>query len=323
MHALARTLCVLVRWLCRALQFRRRRPPWPLKLALASLGLVLYSWFAPVLALLRGLGARLECETTTLFGASFRCDVTDIIQGYIYFFGIWEPDVTAYLQRTLRAGDTVVDVGANVGYDTLLAASLVGTEGRVVAIEASPSVHRRLTDNLTRNGPPKQVRTLLTAVAATPGTVTVYQGPPTNLGQTTTAAHLGRPAEAQVPAAPLVALLTKEEIAAARLIKIDVEGTEREIIAGLADDLHRFPADVEFVLELSPGLWPQPRPPVDEVLRPFLDGGFHVYRVPNSYWFWHALWPADAHRPRRIHGTIDPSAAQLDLVLSRRDEEQL
>jgi len=249
--------------------------------------------------------------------------VADIIQGYICFFGIWEPDVTAFLQRTLREGDTVVDVGANVGYDTLLAASLVGTGGRVIAIEASPSIHRRLTDNLERNGPPPQVRALLTAVAAAPGTVTVYQGPPTNLGQTTTAAHLGYPAEAQVPAAPLAALLTDEEIASARVIKIDVEGTEREIVAGLADDLDRFPADVEFVLELSPGLWPDPRPPVDEVLQPFLERGFHVYRVPNSYWFWHALWPTAAHPPRRVHGALDLTAQQLDLVLSRRDEEQL
>jgi len=323
MHALARALCAITRRLCRALQLRRFRPPWPLKLVLAAAGLVLYSWIAPALALLRLLGARLECEAEALYGARFRCDVGDIIQGFICFFGVWEPDITAYLQRALAPGDTAVDVGANVGYDTLLAASLVGPGGRVIAVEASPSIHARLLENLALNGPPPQVRTVQAAVAAEAGTLPVFRGPASNLGQTTTGAHLGRPLEAEVRAAPLGALLTDEEIAATRLVKIDVEGTERAVVEGLAADLDRFPPEVEVVLELSPALWPAPRPTAEEVLQPFRERGFHVYRVPNSYWFWNALWPASAQPPRRLRGTIDPGARQLDLVLSRRDVDQL
>jgi len=52
----------------------------------------------------------------------------------------------------LRPGDTVVDVGANIGALTLLAASLVGPAGRVVAFEAHPRIFRYLEANLRMNG---------------------------------------------------------------------------------------------------------------------------------------------------------------------------
>ncbi len=322
MDALARSLCRLARWWCRALQ-RRGRPPLVVRAALAALGLVAYSWIAPPLWLLHRLGARLGGEADAHFGARFDCDAADLIQGYIYFFGVWEPDVSAYLQRALRPGDTVVDVGANVGYDTLLAASLVGERGRVVAIEASPAIHGRLEANLALNGLPPQVRTVQAAAAGDEGTLTVHRGPGSNLGQTTTAGHLGRPVEAEVRAAPLGALVDRDELASARVIKIDVEGTEREILAGLVPELDRLAPEAELVVELSPGLWPTPSPDAGQVLAPFVERGFQVYRVPNSYWFWHALWPDAAHPPRRVRGPLDPAARQLDLVLSRRDAETL
>ena len=48
------------------------------------------------------LGARLGGEATTRYGARFDCDAADLIQGYVYFFGVWEPDITAFLDRSLR-----------------------------------------------------------------------------------------------------------------------------------------------------------------------------------------------------------------------------
>lgn len=47
----------------------------------------------------------------------------------------YEPHVTALVRRELRSGDTFLDVGANIGYFTMLAASIVGPQGRVLAVE--------------------------------------------------------------------------------------------------------------------------------------------------------------------------------------------
>src|SRR5262249_59237800 len=75
----------------------------------------------------------------------------DFLQQYLYYFGVWEPDITALIKRRLRLGNCFVDIGANIGYFTLLAARQVGTTGRVVSIEASPAVYSPLTANVRRN----------------------------------------------------------------------------------------------------------------------------------------------------------------------------
>lgn len=73
----------------------------------------------------------------TRFGATFAVDTQDLIQRYLYLFGVWEPHMTRWLQRRLKPGDVFVDVGANIGYYSILASRLVGARGKVVAIEAS------------------------------------------------------------------------------------------------------------------------------------------------------------------------------------------
>ena len=83
--------------------------------------------------------------TTTRDGFRMHGDTTDLIQRYIYYFGEWEPVISKWFRQHVQQGDTVVDVGANVGWYTLLAARLVGPLGRVVAIEASPSIALALT----------------------------------------------------------------------------------------------------------------------------------------------------------------------------------
>src|ERR1700726_3197509 len=72
---------------------------------------------------------------TTYFGARIACDEVDFIQCMISRFGVWEPDVSHVIERNLGRGEVFIDIGANIGYDSLLAASLVGDAGAVVAVE--------------------------------------------------------------------------------------------------------------------------------------------------------------------------------------------
>jgi FkbM family methyltransferase len=71
--------------------------------------------------------------------------------GKTYFEGGVEPEVQEALQQHLRAGMTFYDVGANIGFFSLLAARLVGKEGRVVAFEADPEISARLREHVERN----------------------------------------------------------------------------------------------------------------------------------------------------------------------------
>jgi FkbM family methyltransferase len=65
--------------------------------------------------------------------------------------GIGEPQVQQALVDHLRPGMTFYDLGANIGYFSLIAARLVGPKGRVVAFEADPEIAARLRENLSRN----------------------------------------------------------------------------------------------------------------------------------------------------------------------------
>jgi FkbM family methyltransferase len=71
--------------------------------------------------------------------------------GKTYFDGGGEPEVQLALQQHLREGMTFYDIGANIGFFSLLAARLVGKEGRVVAFEADPEIAARLREHMERN----------------------------------------------------------------------------------------------------------------------------------------------------------------------------
>jgi FkbM family methyltransferase len=68
-----------------------------------------------------------------------------------YFQGGGEPEVQTAMLRHLRQGMTFYDIGANIGFFSLLAARIVGAQGRVVAFEADPEVAQRLRDHIERN----------------------------------------------------------------------------------------------------------------------------------------------------------------------------
>jgi len=65
--------------------------------------------------------------------------------------GIGEPQVQKALVDHLRPGMTFYDVGANIGFFSLMAARIVGPEGRVISFEADPEIAARLRENLARN----------------------------------------------------------------------------------------------------------------------------------------------------------------------------
>jgi FkbM family methyltransferase len=71
--------------------------------------------------------------------------------GRNYFEGDGEVEVQTALQEYLRPGMVFYDIGANIGFFSLLAARLVGEKGCVVAFEADPEVAARLREHVARN----------------------------------------------------------------------------------------------------------------------------------------------------------------------------
>jgi FkbM family methyltransferase len=154
--------------------------------------------------------------------------------------GVWEADVMKLLAGTLRQGDVFVDVGANVGFHTVLAAQLVGPTGKVFALEPAPWALELLRANLWRSGVDATV--LPIAASDTAGRVRLALDAGHRSG-----AHLTESAEgAEVDAVPLDAALPGIVV---DVLKVDVEGAEPLVLRGARALLERSPrliAVVEF-----------------------------------------------------------------------------
>jgi FkbM family methyltransferase len=283
-----------------------------------------YKGMVTLLRIRAALWGPMIVDGITDYGVHLRCRLPDVIQMYVYLFGTWEPDLAAFLRRRLRPGDTFVDVGANIGCVSALASRLVGPRGTVVAIEASPAVIAALQETLTRNDL-TNVRMVAAAVSDRDHELPLFPGPSYNIALTSTVAHSGLRDQGRVRAAPLGSLVTREELATARLIKIDVEGAEDRVLAGMLVSVDALAADAELVVELSPSWWSDPQLRPIDVLRPFLERGFHVYLLPNDYWWWRYLWPRDVGAPQRLRdfAVLERRVARLDVVLSRSDADAL
>src|SRR5207245_2930011 len=99
----------------------------------------------------------------------------------LYVTGVWEKDVTAYLMKLIESGMVVVDIGANVGYYTLLAAEKVGSHGKVLAFEPEPSRYALLEKNVRANDL-KNVIPVQKAVSNKTGAARLYLDPRHNSG---------------------------------------------------------------------------------------------------------------------------------------------
>ncbi len=153
----------------------------------------------------------------------------------LYVCGSFEPNEFAFLDRMLRRGMTVIDVGANDGLYTLFAARRVGRRGRVVAVEPSSRERRNLERNLALNRL-KNVMVVPNALAAEAGRADLQIAPAVHGGHNTLGgfAHEGVRAIASesVAVETLDAVAQRLALGKVDVAKIDVEGAEVKVLAG-------------------------------------------------------------------------------------------
>ncbi|MFI9720769.1 FkbM family methyltransferase [Streptomyces sp. NPDC052396] len=255
-------------------------------------------------------------------GVKYLVDTRDLIQRYIYMFGVWEPHLTCWLRRRLQPGDTFVDVGANVGYFSLLAARLVGADGQIAAVEASPLFHRRMLEQLELNGF-RNVRAVNAAVADVQKELTFTLASSHNLGANSIVPYDGAiESSFSIDASPLPDVLTLAEIVTARLIKIDVEGAEGAVVRGMSSMIGELRDDAEIAVEVDPQRMAKLGDSVDELLSTFSEYGFHPYRLVNDYS--PASYPVALRCPlpwpERLRG---PITAETEVLFSRIDADRL
>ena len=173
----------------------------------------------------------------------FYIDTADIGFGsHVLLEGYWEIWLTMFFIRHLRPGMTVIDVGANFGYYSILFGALVEASGHVYAVEPNPAVATKLRRSIDLNG--FTSRTTIVEAAAGPvdkAEVILYapHGEPKNAA-IVELPDLVSPELGTIYRVPQVRL---DEVAAEApridFVKIDAEGAEEGIIAGMRGILIR------------------------------------------------------------------------------------
>ncbi|HUF12875.1 MAG TPA: FkbM family methyltransferase [Longimicrobiales bacterium] len=143
--------------------------------------------------------------------------------------GTYEPEQTRAFQKLLQPGDTVLDVGAHVGYYTLLASVLVGDKGRVFSFEPDPRNARFLRRHVHMNAR-QNVRVEEAAVSDARGSARFERGTGSGTG------HLAGSGGFEVRTLRLDDFCADRGIAPAA-VKIDVEGAEAAVLAGARETI--------------------------------------------------------------------------------------
>jgi FkbM family methyltransferase len=221
----------------------------------------------------------------TRFGARMVLVLPDVISEEIYLTGQWEPAITRYIRSALKPGDTFIDIGANIGYYSLLASGIVGPRGRVMAIEASAAIYASMVRNLTINRR-QNVKAINAAASDRPGELPVFLGKAENLGHTTTLESLatkeGLRLEARVRADTIEQLVGGKTLYGARIVKIDVEGAELSVLSPLFDSLTRFPDHTDWLIELGAKFTEHGESQVDRIYQAFVAAGYCAYEIRHS-----------------------------------------
>jgi FkbM family methyltransferase len=95
-------------------------------------------------------GQAKKVRARTFWGQELTVVFPDLISRSVMRFGVVEPELSSFMLRHLRPGMVVYDVGAHIGYFSLLAAACVGRSGAVHAFEPTPSTASVLRTNLAR-----------------------------------------------------------------------------------------------------------------------------------------------------------------------------
>ena len=174
-------------------------------------------------------------------------DITDYgISKRLFLYGTWEDKLaTLFEQEMSRLGDSIdtpiaIDIGANIGYYTIMEANALGSDSRVVAIEPAEKNMNLLRQNVSLNGLTEQVSLHQCAIGAETGTATLQLSNQSNLHRIEHDRVSNRNAGSETTDLwSLDGFLSEHdhEPNDVAVIRMDLEGYELEVLQGMTDVL--------------------------------------------------------------------------------------
>jgi FkbM family methyltransferase len=185
-------------------------------------------------------------------GLWMRLDVRDLLQRKILLKGEFDPDCTKFILSSLAPGSVFLDIGAHAGYYTLMAAQLVGSEGRVLCVEPNPAMVKQLRENVERSSL-SNVAIVEAACTASCETRMLYVPDfPLSVKCSLACESAGTSQCVEVSCVTADLLCQQHGVTRIDMMKIDVEGAEMHVLAGMVGILSNMRPKI--AIELRAGL---------------------------------------------------------------------
>jgi len=207
---------------------------------------------------------------------------SDLVSTRLFHCGTWEPVISDFIRAHIQQaeGKVAIDIGANIGYYTLMFSSLMGETGNVYAIEPAPLIRQWLEENISLNRLGNVV-VIPYGISDRPETRVFHVNTANNLG----GSYFGERHDEQTSTPNTLQLkrltdvIPAPELSRTVVIKVDVEGMEDVVLLDLLSNLHLFPELKLIVAELrfdNSGS-------MASLTRKFVSKRFETYLLPNSY----------------------------------------
>jgi FkbM family methyltransferase len=233
----------------------------------------------------RRLQGKGDIAEVTRRGIRWKLDLREGIDLSIYLQGQFEPSTARAYAKIIKPGQTVLDIGANIGAHTLRLAELVGNEGTVIAFEPTEYAYRKLTTNLSLN-PKLGHRVVAEQVMLGREDVKDYKteiySSWTVVGQANRhPKHLG-----ELKSTSGASMLRLDSYLAHRgnpkvdFIKLDVDGYECEVLAGAESILKRDKPTI--CLELAPYVLEERGASMDQLIEILVANNYRFFNESET-----------------------------------------
>jgi len=181
------------------------------------------------------------------------------------------------LRQELTEGMTAIDLGANIGYVTLIMAELVGPSGRVYAIEPHPHNYSILVKNIEANGYAGLVFPYQIGISNVSGVSTLHVSDASNLHSISATKHTKTSIDIQ--ASTLDDFMKDKGYP--NFIKMDIEGHEVEALDGMYNTLRNAEPPVRILMEVHPMYYSETHS-LEKQLRRLIGIGFNTKYVVSA-----------------------------------------
>ena len=170
-----------------------------------------------------------------IFGYRVELDLSDWVQRNI-FLGSFYKDDKRIIEKILKQGMTFVDIGANIGYFSLLASSLVGDKGLVIAFEPNFKTYSNFKKTIENNSI-KNIKLYDCALGDWVGNALLYPNHEDKNNATATLVNVGQKEGYEIKVNTLDNIIEKLDLKKIDYLKIDVDGYEPNVLKGASNAL--------------------------------------------------------------------------------------